>query len=217
MKKFLSGLACSILLTGSCFVILQAQEPKEPDPARPMQPKKRGGIANMYALDPLSRALCFRDGKEGLSFENNRWANRCSDLTFSLAGDGSFVTGVEANRIAAIVDLGTPDELRQRYGYDDAESGGEGFASLRLVGDKIMILKDDNPREELQPLKEGPRLFSELGPSANAPIKLGHIYILRIADQKDRSYQQIVKLMVIAYRPNELVTLRWESLLDRQS
>lgn len=172
----------------------------------------RGGVFTFYALDPLRRALCFNDGREGHAFQKNRWANRCSDLTFSLAGDGSFVSGVEANRVAAMVDLGTPNDLRDRYGYEDAENGGEGYASLRLQGDTIVILKDDNPHEQLQPLKEAPPLFTDLRPSANAPIRLGHIYLLRIADKKDKSFQRIIKMMVIEYRPNESVTLRWEIL-----
>jgi hypothetical protein len=41
---------------------------------------------------------------------------------------------------------------------------------------------------------------------------LGHIYLVRIADKKDKSTLQLVKLMVIAHRPEEAVTLRWESL-----
>jgi hypothetical protein len=171
-----------------------------------------GGLATLYALDPLARALCFRDGKTGMSFEKNRWANRCSDLSFTLAGEGSLVTGIEANRVAAIVDLGTPNQLRERYGYEDADNGGEGFASLQLTGQTVMILKEDSPQEKLQPLKEAAKLFSELGPSANSSIKLGHIYLMRITDQKDRDFQRIVKVIVIEYRPNESVTLRWELL-----
>jgi hypothetical protein len=41
---------------------------------------------------------------------------------------------------------------------------------------------------------------------------LGHIYLVRIADTKDKSFQHVVKLMVISYRPEESVTLRWELL-----
>ena len=48
--------------------------------------------------------------------------------------------------------------------------------------------------------------------SANAPIQLGHIYLVRITDTKDKGFQQIVKLLVIAYRPDEAVTVRWELL-----
>lgn len=190
----------------------QQQSPRLPDEKQVAQPKKRGGLITLYALDPLSRTLCFSDGKEGMTIDKNRWGNRCSDLSFSLAGSGSFVTGIEVNRVAAIADLGTANDLRGRYGYEDADNGGVGFASLRLDSGKLMILKDDNVQEEYQPLTEGPKLFTDVGPSANAPIKLGHIYLVRIADQKDKSFQQIVKLIVVAYRPEEAVTLRWELL-----
>jgi len=172
----------------------------------------RGGVFTFYVWDPLARSLCFSDGRAGLMILKNRIENRCSDLNFNLARGGSFTTGIEADRVGAIIDLGTADELRERYGYDDAAGGGEGFASLRLQGQQVLILKADNPEETLQPLKEAPALFSEVGPSANAPVKLGHIYLLRLASKKDSSFQLIVKLIVIAYTPNESVTLRWEAL-----
>jgi hypothetical protein len=35
---------------------------------------------------------------------------------------------------------------------------------------------------------------------------------VRIADKNDTSFQLLVKLMVIAFRPEESVTLRWELL-----
>jgi hypothetical protein len=193
--------------------LMSAQTPTAPDEKRATQPKKRGGIFTMYVVDPLARTMCFSDGKEGFAFIDNDWRNRCSDLSYILASNGSLVSGIEVNRVAAIVDLGTPDELRQRYGFEEATGGGTGFASLHLKGDKIMVLKQDLSKPEYQPLQEGPKLFTEVVPSATAPIKLGHIYLLRIADKKDTSFQQLVKLMVIAYRPEESVTLRWEVLL----
>jgi hypothetical protein len=166
----------------------------------------------MYVHDPLARTMCFSDGKEGFAFVDNDWRNRCSDLSYVLASGGSLISGIEVNRVAAIVDLGTPDELRQRYGFEEASGGATGFASLHLAGDKIKILKQDLSKPEYQPLQEGPKLFTEVAPSATAPIKLGHIYLVRIADKKETSFQQLVKLMVIAYRPEESVTLRWELL-----
>jgi hypothetical protein len=192
--------------------LLRAQAPSAPDEKRAAQPKKRGGIFTMYAVDPLARTLCFNDGKEGMAFTNTDWGNRCSDLSFGLASGGSFVSGIEVDRLAAIIDLGTADELRNRYGFEDAQGGGTGFASLHLQGDKIMVLKQDLSRQEFQPLQEASRLFTEVGANVTAPIKLGHIYLVRIADKKDKSTQQLVKLMVIAFRPEEAVTLRWESL-----
>ena len=213
-----------MVMKGSLFIVMvvfigvasqqlmSAQTPTVPDEKHATQPKKRGGIFTMYVVDPLARTMCFSDGKEGFAFINNEWRNRCSDLSYILASNGSLVSGIEVNRVAAIVDLGTPDELRQRYGFEDAQGGGIGFASLHLNGDKIMILKQDLSKPEYQQLQEGPKLFTEVAPSATAPIKLGHIYLVRIADKKDASFQQLVKLMVIAYRPEESVTLRWELL-----
>jgi hypothetical protein len=213
MNKLLVCLV--LLLPGFGFPqSLRAQTPTVPDDKQATQPRKRGGIFTIYAVDPLARSLCFNDGKEGMAFVNNKWENRCSDLSYTLAGGGSLVTGIELNRMAAIVDLGTANDLRGRYSYEDAENGGVGFASLRLEGDKVMILQDDNGKFKAswQPLQEGSKLFGEPKSSANAPIQLGHIYLVRIVDSKDKSFQQLVKLMVIAYRPEEAVTVRWELL-----
>ncbi|HKY45227.1 MAG TPA: hypothetical protein VJM50_19195 [Pyrinomonadaceae bacterium] len=189
--------------------VMRAQTPSAPDEKRATQPKKRGGIFTMYAIDPLARTLCFSDGKEGMAFTNTTWVNRCSDLSFA---GSNLVTGIESDRLAAIVDLGTADELSARVGFEDAQGGGTGFASIHLQGDKVMVLKQDLGKQEFQPLQEGPKLFAELGSSVAAPIKLGHIYLVRITGKKDNSNQQFVKLMVVAFRPNEAVTLRWESL-----
>jgi hypothetical protein len=202
-----------IVLAGfASHQVLRAQTPTAPDEKRAAQPKKRGGIFTMYVHDPLARTMCFSDGKEGFGFVDNDWRNRCSDLGYILASGGSLVSGIEVNRVAAIVDLGTPDELRQRYGFEEAAGGATGFASLHLAGNKIRILKQDLGKPEYQPLQEGAKLFGELTPSANAPIRLGHIYVVRIADKNDTSFQQLAKLMVIAFRPEESVTLRWELL-----
>ena len=213
MRKISLLIVSAALMATLSPQILRAQTPSNPDDKSSTQPRKRGGLFTMYAMDPLSRNLCFSDGKEGMAFVNNKWENRCSDLTFTLAGGGSLVAGMESNRIAAIVDIGTADQLRERYGYDDAERGGNGFASLRLEGDKIMILQDDIGKTPAtwQPLQEASQL-DETKSSATAPIKLGHIYLVRVTDSRDKNYEQLVKLLVVAYRPEEAVTLRWELL-----
>ena len=212
MKNISFLIVSAALIAFCCAPVLRAQTPALPDDKQAGQPRKRSGIFTLYALDPSARTLCFNDGKEGMSVANNLWGNRCSDLSYSPVNSGSLITGIEVNRIGAIVDLGTGNELRDRYGFDDAENGGTGFASLRLEGNKVTILQDEIPQQKWQPLKESPQLFNDVKASANAQIRLGHIYLVRIADTKDRSFQQIVKLMVIAYRPDEAVTLRWELL-----
>lgn len=211
VKRSVTGLACSAFVVICSSGALCAQD-AGPEPARPTQERPaRGGIFTFYALDPLARTLCFGDGRAGLMILKNRIENRCSDLSFNLAGGGSFTTGIEVDRVGVIIDLGTADELRRRYEYDDAAGGGEGFASLRMQGQNILILKGDNPEEKLQPLKEAAEL-SRVGPSASARVQLGHIYLLRLAGKKDSSFQVIVKLIVIAYTRDESVTVRWEPL-----
>lgn len=211
MKRILFILLVVFIASGS-HQVLRAQAPSAPDEKRAAQPKKRGGIFTLYLVDPLARTLCFNDGKEGMTFAGTDWGNRCSDLSFNLASGGSLVSGLENDRPAAIVDLGTADELRNRYGFEDAQGGGTGFASIHLQGDKVMVLKQDLSKQEFQPLPEGSKLFTDVTPQATAPIKLGHIYLVRIANKKDNSTLQLAKLMVIAHRPEESVTLRWELL-----
>jgi len=211
MRHPLSSLACA------AFVALCWPGPAPAQEARPggaggPERQARGGVNTLYWFDPLARALCLQDGRPGLEFREHRVSNRCSDLSLTVAGGGSLVIGIEAQRVGNIVDLGTADELRGRYGYEDAEAGGEGFASLRVHEGKLVILKEDGPPEKLQPLREADALFASAKPSANAPVKLGHIYLVRIEDTKDRSFQLLAKLIVISYRPNESVTLRWEML-----
>lgn len=212
MKRFLLTAVMVFIGFGS-HQVLRAQNPTAPDEKRATQPKKRGGIFTMYVHDPLARTMCFGDGKEGFAFIDNDWRNRCSDLSYILASGGSLASGIEVNRVAAIVDLGTANDLRGRYGFEDAENGGVGFASLRLEGDKVTILQDDNGKFKAswQPLAETAKL-SDVKSSATAPIQLGHIYLVRIVDSKDKSVQKTVKLLVIAYRPEEAVTVRWELL-----
>ena len=207
MKKIQFLFVSAVLIAFCSPQLMRAQTPDDKQGA---QHKKTNGIFTLYALDPSARSLCLNDGKEGMQSANNHWGNRCSDLSFSLAGNGVLVAGIEVNRVAAIVDLGTGNDLRGKYGFEDADNGGVGFASLRLEGNKITILQEDNTQPVWTALKEGPQLFTDLKASANAPVKLGHIYLVRIADTKDKSFQHIAKLMVIAYRPDESVTLRWE-------
>ena len=97
---------------------LRAQNPSAPDEKRAAQPRKRGGIFTMYAIDPLARTLCFSDGKEGMAFTNTTWVNRCSDLSFA---GSNLVTGIESDRLGAIVDLGTADALSSGHGFEDAQ------------------------------------------------------------------------------------------------
>jgi hypothetical protein len=171
----------------------------------------KGGVVTLYALDPLAQSFCFRDANDGLIFNQHEVKNRCSDLNFNNYYAEHFAVGIEGGRVGTIVDLGSAGDLKKEYGYEETVGNGQGFASIHFEAGKVVILKDRRARV-MQHLKESTQLFAEPTSSANAPVKLGHIYLARITDRHDNSFQLLVKLLVIGYVPGESVTLRWQSL-----
>ena len=170
-----------------------------------------GGLTTLYVLDPLAGALCFADGKDGRVFHQNQMGNRCSDLDFGSYAAGGLSVGVEGGRVGVIIDLGDAAELKTRYGFPETVSNGQGFASLHAEGDKVFVLKESRP-QTFQELKESAQLFAEGKSSASAPIKVGHIYLVRITDRHDKNFQRLAKLKVVSYVPGESVTIRWQVL-----
>jgi hypothetical protein len=164
------------------------------------------GLATLHALDPLSRTLCFRDGEAGSTFQDNAVKNRCSDIDFNAYTSGSFTVGIEGGRQGSIIDLGTPQDLKLKYGYQETVGGGQGFASLRFENGKMVILKDLRTGT-VQELEEGKQLLTA---GQAAPVKLGHVYLVRLTDRRDKSFTLFAKLIVVDYRPDQSVTIRWQ-------
>lgn len=179
---------------------------------QPSETKLPGGVSTLYALDPLANSLCFRDGQEGHVVQQNEIRNRCSDLDFNTYYEGNFTVGVEGGRVGSIIDLGTDDNLKEKYGYSQSKLAiGEGFVSLRVEDGKVVTTKD-RKAQTVQELTEADGLFAEAKSLATVPIKAGHIYLLRLTDIHDKAFQSMVKLVVLAYTPNGSVTIRWQAL-----
>jgi hypothetical protein len=153
----------------------------------------------LYALDPLSRTICLRDGKPGGSFQNNEVRNRCSDIDFDSYNPGSFTVAIEGARLGNII--------------QETVGQGQGFASLRAEGSKIVVLKDRRSGT-VQELEDGTSFLKESRKGATAAVRQGHIYLVRLADRQDKEFSLMAKLIVVDYRPSELVTIRW-ALLQR--
>jgi hypothetical protein len=170
-----------------------------------------GGIATLYAMDPITQSLCIADGRAGHVFQEHQVRNRCSDLDFNSYKEAGFSAGVEGGRLGNIIDLGDGKEMSRRYGYLETTDHGKGFASLNLQGGKVVVLKDYKSTS-LQPLSENALLFQEGKPGASAPVALGHIYLVRLTDHFDKSFQRLVKFIVLAYSPGQSVTIRWQVL-----
>ena len=173
------------------------------------------GIATMFALDPLTQSFCFKDGGPGGSIQKGKVFNRCSDLNFNGYSADGFSVGVEGGRQGVILDLGTPQDLKLAHGYTETVGNGQGFASLNVKSGKVMIVKDyrEGTRQEL---KNSAKLFETPKSSASSAVKLGHIYLIRITDRNDPSYEMLAKIMVIAHVPSESVTIRWYVLSNSE-
>ena len=206
MKRLLGYFVVSMVLllaSASLFahtnkIVRSTVEPKMPD------------VATLYALDPIAHTLCFRDGLEGHVIQANQIYNRCSDLDFNWYSSDSLTVGIEGGRLGNIIDLGTADELTQKYGnFERGVSAGEVFVSLHIENENVVIFKD---RKTVQPLKESSELLCDGKVAAAAPVKLGHIYLVRISDRNDKSFQLFAKVLVVAHAPSESVAIRWQVL-----
>jgi hypothetical protein len=180
------------------------------DAAKPAA-KEKGGIVTFYALDPLAHKFSFGSGKYGGVFQNRRVVNGGSDIDFNNYKAGGFSVGVEGGRLGTIIDLGTGADLEKAYGFAETVGGGQGFASIHRSRMKIVIRKGDNANS-FQPLKEADSLFGEGKAGANAAVRLGHIYLIRLTDRNDKAFERLVKFLVISYREGESVTIRWQVL-----
>jgi hypothetical protein len=174
---------------------------------------QKDNIATLYALDPLARAFCFDDGGYGQTFSDWSVYNRCSDIDFNTYNNGNFTVGIEGGRVGTIINLGSSADLQKKYKYQETMGNGQGFASIHRKNKTILILKDIAYNHTFQPMEESDALFRERRSEASVSVNLGHLYILRITDRSEPAFERIVKMLVIAYKPNESVTIRWEVLV----
>jgi len=172
-------------------------------------------IATMFARDPLTQSVCFKDGGPGAAFQEGQTRNRCSDLNFNSYSPNGFTVGIEGGRHGVIIDLGTPEELKGKYGYSETVGHGQGFASIDVRDGKALILKDYKTGRT-QEIRESAELFRAPSDSySSIPVKLGHVYLMRITDRNDKSFEMVAKLLVVAYTPGESVTVRWQVISEK--
>jgi hypothetical protein len=146
-------LVLSTLVACSIYGLAQAETGQN------VEAQVRGGVVTLYALDPLSQSFCFRDAGAGLTFQQHEVRNRCSDINFNNYYAEHFAVGIEGGRVGAIVDLGTADDLKKKYGYEETVGKGQGFASIHLEDSKVVILKDRRARA-MQEVQESAQLLS---------------------------------------------------------
>ena len=174
-------------------------------------PGPSSGLITLHTLDPVTHSMSFGDGTHGGVIQDHEVRNVASDIELGNYFEGEFSVGIEGGRLGSIIDLGTGDDLSERYRYEETVGGGQGFASIRFVDDELVILDDDGLRT-VQPLAEAAALFDAQTSGAHARVHLGHVYLVRLTDRHDAAFERVAKLLVVAHRPGESVTFRWVRL-----
>jgi hypothetical protein len=150
-------------------------------------------------------------------FQEGQVRNRCSELNFNSYLTNGLSVGVEGSRQGVIIDLGTAEDLKTRYGYQETVGNGQGFASIAIKNGKAMILKDFKSHQ-LQEMSESAPLFKSPSRSLSAvAVQTGHVYLLRITDTHDKDFELVAKLLVVGYVPNESVRVRWRVISESES
>jgi len=199
----------SLLVVPVAAVAVVALAFSDPVPAPAPEPPTTG-LVTMYLRDPISSSVDFSRGVAGRTFENHMLKNFQSDLDAGVS-PGEFYAGLDGDRVAAIVDLGTPQDLQQKYGYTETRAIGQGFASIRMHEGELVILKDYEA-QTTQQLSDVDPLFEALAGKAHLPIEDDHLYIMRVRDKDPAGFDLMVKFIVVGYEPNVSVTLRWQRI-----
>ena len=168
----------------------------------------------LYQNDFLRRSVSLATGEYGLAIEGYKVVNIDSELDFGGYHPNMLRAGVQGGQVGWLYDLGTSDELAQRYGYQETVGGGQGFASIHFQGSQLVILQDYSA-QTFQPFTEGARFYHAAPPASSQPmaVQVGHIYLVLIRDPGDPSFERFVKLIVTAHTDDEQVTVAWEEIL----
>ncbi|CAF1122272.1 unnamed protein product [Adineta steineri] len=175
-------------------------------------PIQKDNTVTLYAIHPTRHSLCFRDGQNGGIIINWAVYNRCNDLDFNSYYTGYFTVGVGGGRAGTIIDLGSRDDLQKKYQYQETVGHGQGYASIHRTNKTLLILKDSYQNHTFQAMDESAALFRDTSSSFSVRVILGHVYALRIIDTYKHKSERVVKMLVLAYQPNESVTIQWEIL-----
>ena len=173
---------------------------------------QKENIVTLYALDPLASSFSFGDEKYGEIISNWSVYNRDSEIDFNNYKNGSFSVGIQGGQVGTIINLGSSTDLQTKYKYEETVGNGQGYASIHRKNNTLLILKGASYNHTFQRMEESDELFREGRSTASASINLGHLYVLRITGYSQPIFERIVKMLVIAYKPNESVTIRWDVL-----
>ena len=155
------------------------------------EPQLSGAITTLYAGDPLEYTLNLLTGKPGLVERNGAVGSEHPHLIIGREPD-RLTSGIETGQTAAIVDLGTAQEAAKGSSTKPVGNCSNVFLALAPA----WIRKHAGLKK------------TEI--AAEAAIKPGHIYLVRIASEGQPDI--LAKLLVLEFRPGESVTFRWQRI-----
>lgn len=194
----LALMACSILQ-----LLLPASLAKPAPKAASQTAGQAGNQWTLYAgtVDKPHSTMSFTRKAYGYVLQDGELRNAGSDIDFCGYNPDSFTVGIEGGREGVIVDAGTIAEVAKSNSLVDPKVAFDQHNAFWQIS--IQNTK------EVRWLNT-PSLPPKSG--AFAPVKQGHVYLIRIIDRSDPKIQVLAKLLVLQYQPGKAVTFRWGML-----
>ena len=167
-------------------------------------------LTTLYRHDPLRCAISLATGEDGHFIADNYIHNRASDLDFGSYNTDAFTIGIEGGRKGVLVDLGSVGDIAKRFNYVEPVGGGEGYASIHFAGGALLITRD--VEKTFQSIPESKQLLGTSAAGASLPVITGHIYLARLVDARDPTFERMAKILVVSHLAGESVTIRWDIL-----
>lgn len=154
------------------------------------------------------------DGSRGGAVQDREAKNAGKHIEFGNYFENEFTVGIQGGESGAILDLGHWEDLSDREGYQETVGGGQGFNSIHFRNGELVILDTRNPNT-YRKFEQGDE-FVNTQPTfstSHAPARLGHIYLVRVLDDHDPSFEIIAKILVVGgSREGKEATILWEVL-----
>jgi len=177
------------------------------------EPPPRAGLVTLYQHDPFGAAFSFSQGDYGGLLRDGQLRLDGSQLVYGGFEQGHLTVGFSADEPANLVDLGEvaipPVLLTQ-------EATGRFpvnlFATLRIDGRRLVYQPANG---SVVRLGSGNEVFGVPQRVMQHALPVpGHCYVARFQTNGRGRRDLFVKFVVVEHRPNESVTLRWESLSE---
>jgi hypothetical protein len=196
--------------------------PAQPTLPAPLPSANQGGpgagetvtfTRTLYQRHFGQNSVSLATGEFGTLLQGLQVFNVDSELGFGALNGNQLTAGVQGSQVGALLDLGSTAELAAGYGYSETVGGGQGFASLHFEQGQLQIL-EDYASQTHQPFPRGQAFFDAPAPDFSQPVtpEADHLYLVRVLDKLDPSFERLAKLYVVEHVPSERITIVWQTL-----